>query len=188
MDYDLGIQVTSWDHFDEVKRALLQSGEFEEVENNPHRWLHNQSTQLDILPFGSIESSDGKITWPDKSLLTMSMLGFQEAYEASISFRIVNKPIIELRVCTIHGLVILKLIAWEEREKGRDRDAARIATGRTKNRIIEILQKETRENSSYKLLSDMHDNLHIEDSSPQDTLNILKSLLQGVGEMRRTDQ
>lgn len=122
MDFDFAIQLADWDQYSEMRRHLLESGKFNDS-NIPHRFIHNGTTMIDIIPFGNIEAPPGQITWQSKGASTMSMVGFQEAYDSSVAVTVSKSPSVDIRVCTLAGLVILKLIAWTERETGRNKDA-----------------------------------------------------------------
>lgn len=128
LDYDFGIRVASWDQFFETKSALIATGRYAEIKGSPQRLKYKQSILLDLLPFGQIESPTGIITWPGDYPQSMSTMGFQEAYESSIPVVIQDNPIFTVRVCSVPGLIALKLIAWEERAEGSAKDAQDIVS------------------------------------------------------------
>ncbi len=51
------------------------------------------------------------------------MMGFEEAYEYSILVRICSDPILDIKLPTLPGLVLMKLISWEEKYPERKLDA-----------------------------------------------------------------
>lgn len=64
------------------------------------------------------------IRWPSDDSRRMSTAGFEEAFKASPLVKIRACPELTVRVCSLAGLVILKLIAWHELYPERGRDAA----------------------------------------------------------------
>ena len=53
----------------------------------------------------------------------MSMLGFKEAYEYSITVRLSNDPVLDIKLPTLPGLVLMKIISWDEKYPERSKDA-----------------------------------------------------------------
>ena len=53
----------------------------------------------------------------------MSMVGFKEAYEHSITVRVSSDPDLDIKLAPLPGLAIMKLISWKEKYPGRKRDA-----------------------------------------------------------------
>ncbi|MCZ2721391.1 hypothetical protein O1D97_06935 [Marinomonas sp. 15G1-11] len=82
-DIDTAILVSDWVSFTSVKNALLESG----LSNTklPHRLIHQVSgLPVDIIPFGSIADNRSEIQWPPEHAITMSVAGFQEAFDNSV--------------------------------------------------------------------------------------------------------
>ena len=75
---------------------------------------------MDLLPFGEIEV-EGKVMIKGKGLAQIAVNGFREVYENGtdlVSFE--NKQ--AFKVCTLPGIVILKLIAYDDRPEVRQND------------------------------------------------------------------
>ncbi len=76
------------------------------------------------MPFGNLEDGDSNIHWPPKGDVQMNVRGFKEAFENAIVIKIQDKPHVEIPVASPHGLVVLKLISWNDRDISiRDKDA-----------------------------------------------------------------
>lgn len=119
-DIDTAIFVSSWEEFNQVKSALL-SFEIEET-NIAHRLRHKQSgLPIDIIPFGEVSDADGNITWPPEHDITMSVAGFEEAFNAALLVKVSEG--IQIHVASLPGLALLKLIAWNERKSETRKDA-----------------------------------------------------------------
>ena len=122
VDIDLAFQVPSWQAFEKLKGSLITSGPFTKTKTT-HRLLFQNRIPIDIVPFGSIEQSDSTINWPPEYDIKMSILGFEDAYEDAILVRVKNAPKVEVLVASLSSLAALKLIAWEDRVTGREKDA-----------------------------------------------------------------
>ncbi|MDD4996800.1 MAG: nucleotidyl transferase AbiEii/AbiGii toxin family protein [Syntrophales bacterium] len=121
-DIDLGIEVAGWNKFTEFKKALIEAGRFTPDPKEPQR-LYFDSVPVDIVPFGPIAGQNGKISWPPHHRVYMSMCGFKEAYENSITVRISSRPDLDIKLPTVPGLALMKLVSWEERYPERKKDA-----------------------------------------------------------------
>lgn len=124
-DIDTAVLVPNWEAFDLIKSALTKSG-FSETKN-AHCIRHDASNlPLDIVPFGEIADDKGEIQWPPKHEITMSVAGFQEAFNTAVTVDIGDDVL--LKVASLAGLTILKLIAWQERRLTSNKDAADLLT------------------------------------------------------------
>jgi predicted nucleotidyltransferase len=120
-DIDLGIRVSSWNQFNLLMDSLELSGKFNKSIEK-HRVVYKGNI-IDIVPFGKISGSSGKITWPPENEVTMTVMGFNEVYNNSTLVRLQDNPILEVKVPTLPGLSILKLISWKENFPNRSKDA-----------------------------------------------------------------
>ena len=125
-DLDLGIEIEDWGKFRALSEALLSSGKFSNGKS-AHTFLYDGKLPIDIVPFGKIENEEKEIIWPTEHETAMSVIGFADAYENSLTVRLRAKPILEVKVASIPGLVILKLISWKDRGAGDNRDAVDLA-------------------------------------------------------------
>ena len=120
-DIDLGVEVANWEQFEKLKESLIETGQFS-LTSEKHR-LRCETILIDILPFGPITDKDKKISWPPEHEIIMSMVGFEEAYEYSITFRLSSDPELDIKLASLPGLAIMKLISWNEKYPNRKRDA-----------------------------------------------------------------
>ena len=120
-DIDLGVEVASWEQFRELTESLIATGRFFAT---PEKQRFRYGTILiDILPFGPITDENKKISWPPEHETIMSMVGFEEAYEYSITVRLSSDPVLDIKLPTLPGLAIMKLISWKDKYPERKRDA-----------------------------------------------------------------
>jgi predicted nucleotidyltransferase len=120
-DIDLRVEVANWKQFEKLKESLIATGQFSPTRDK-HR-LRCRTILIDILPFGPITDKDKKISWPPEHEIIMSMVGFEEAYEYSITFRLSSDTELDIKLASLPGLAIMKLIAWKEKYPNRKRDA-----------------------------------------------------------------
>ena len=53
----------------------------------------------------------------------MSMIGFREAYEYSITVRLSTTPELDIKLPTLPGLALMKIVSWREKYPERPKDA-----------------------------------------------------------------
>src|SRR3990172_9436129 len=121
MDIDIGVKVADWSQYETLASALLATGKFMATRNK-HRFLFGEVI-VDIVPFGSVADRNKTIRWPPEHEQVMSVLGFQEAYDHSIGVRLSSDPLLEIKVPTLAGRVLIKLIAWHDAYPERQKDA-----------------------------------------------------------------
>jgi predicted nucleotidyltransferase len=126
-DIDFGFMVGNWEQFQALKIALVETGEFDAAPHDAHRlsWKDPETgaiISVDLIPFGGVASEDQTIAWPPNRDLVMSVAGFEEAWESALRLQIEDGLVV--RVASIPGLSVLKLIAWERRRNENNKDAA----------------------------------------------------------------
>ena len=226
-DVDIGAKVADWDQYEKLTSALLAAGKFIATRNK-HRLLFGE-VMVDIVPFGRVADKNKMIRWPPEQGHVMSVLGFQEAYDHSIRVRLSSDPLLEIKVSTLAGLALIKLIAWHDayperqkdaedlhfimnqydeagntdrlyekehallEEEGFDnrlagirllgRDMARIAGPETRTAIESLLNRETEENSRYKLVAAMLRGSLTADEKFDEILRQVEKLKKGFTEV-----
>ena len=120
-DIDLGVEVASWEQFGKLTESLTETGRFSATEEKQR--FRCGTILIDILPFGPITGKDKKISWPPEHEIIMSMVGFEEAYEYSVTVRLSSDPVLDIKLSHLSGLAIMKLVSWKENYPNRKRDA-----------------------------------------------------------------
>jgi len=82
------------------------------------RLVHQSGLLIDLIPFGALEEDSHQISWPPDFSIVMSTAGFAEAYDNSVEIRIADDLIV--RVTSLAGLALMKIVAWDERRFERD--------------------------------------------------------------------
>lgn len=111
-DIDLGIKVASWEEVNNLSKALLSTGKFSKTKRKG-RYIYNE-TLIDLVPFGPIADKEKKISWPSQNETILVTLGFEEAYQYANTVRLSGDPILDIKLPTVPGLTIMKLISWHE--------------------------------------------------------------------------
>jgi predicted nucleotidyltransferase len=130
LDVDLGVSVATWGHFSNLKNGLIENHRFEAT--NQVQRLQYERILVDIVPFGPIAGPERSIRWPPDESFQMSTAGFEEAFRFSHQVRLSSSPDVIVSVCSLPGLVVMKLISWHERYPERRKDA---------EDIFEIMEK-----------------------------------------------
>lgn len=117
-DIDFGIIVESWDEFTKLRDNLIADKKFQPHSTMNQRLIHESDLLIDLVPFGDLEQVSGQISWPPDFSTVMSTVGFREAYDNSINIRIADDLIV--KVASLAGLALMKIIAWDDRRFERD--------------------------------------------------------------------
>jgi predicted nucleotidyltransferase len=117
-DIDFGIIVESWDEFAKVRDDLVVDKKFQPHRTMKQRLVHQNGVLIDLVPFGDLEEISGQISWPPDFAIVMSTVGFREAYDSSIKVRVADDLIV--KVASLAGLALMKIVAWDERRFERD--------------------------------------------------------------------
>lgn len=126
-DIDLGINVSSWDEFNQFKEALTNTGRFSEHRAR-QRLIYDNSIPVDIVPFGAISNADGNIRWPPDQDEVMNIVGFEDAFKLAQPVRLREEPPLDINFASPLGLAVMKLIAWADRNTAGNKDAIDLAT------------------------------------------------------------
>lgn len=125
-DVDLAALVSAQDQFQNLKSRLINDHKFKESANNAFVLFAPNGIQIDILPFGALEVEDG-VAVDGKGMNHIKVNGFKEVYEASIKeIKVLENK--TYKVATLPGIVLLKLIAYDDRPEQRGKDPLDILT------------------------------------------------------------
>lgn len=119
-DIDIAVCVANWEEYKALTDALLATGEF--LKGTLIQRYNFKGTFIDIIPFGDISGRDNTIRWPPDHGTIMCTVGFMDVYNNSITFRLSSEPVLEIKLASIPGLAIMKLLAWND-DPTRQKDA-----------------------------------------------------------------
>jgi predicted nucleotidyltransferase len=111
-DVDIAVAVQTWSDVENLTNGLPTIG------GGTHKFSVT-GIEVDVVPFGSIESTDRTITFPDDH--KMNVFGFEEAFAGTTVVRVSSAT--EIRVASIASQSLLKLMAWNDRRRRTTHDA-----------------------------------------------------------------
>lgn len=122
-DIDIVVVVGDEKQFIGLKELLISRGEFRQ-HSEPIKLIYKDGFELDLLPCGAIEENgETRLTRP--KLFVLDMPGFALLNDLAIEIQWSEN--VNARVCPLEGIVLLKLLAWDNR-KERTKDLFDIDT------------------------------------------------------------
>jgi len=118
-DIDFAVMVDSMQAYDSLKVALIEEG-FQKT-REPYRldWKEGE-TVIDLLPFGHIEENHA-VNF-DQRQIELFVLGFREVNTEVEDFYVDKNSSFSIPMPPLHGLFLLKLLAWNEQKLAREKD------------------------------------------------------------------
>ena len=119
-DIDFAICINDKGGYEALKEYLISQEGFHPYQENAFVLIYKDGMQVDLLPFGAIEDEDRRVTVQGSGFTSVHVDGFHEVYENQL-------PEVEMgahrfKFCTLAGIVLLKMIAWEDRPEVRADD------------------------------------------------------------------
>jgi len=121
IDLDIAIAISDWNQYQTIEKELPQKEGFEKSKEQKQRFIYKNVYIVDIVPFGDIAKSDGNIYFPPDETMAMSVYGFPEMANTTISVTIDNE--FTIKIASLPGLFLLKLVAWKDRHLSGSKDA-----------------------------------------------------------------
>ena len=122
-DLDIAIAIPDWETFEQVKQSLIADG-FEKSSDMQQRFFYGDY-ELDIVPYGVVAKEDDNIYWPPEEVVAMSVKGFDEVLSEAITVSVDDE--FKVKIASLHGLFLLKLNAWLDRNTKTSKDAEDIS-------------------------------------------------------------
>lgn len=119
-DIDFAVLINDKGVYEELKRHLINEEGFVASKENAFV-LIKDGIEVDLLPFGAIEDEDARVTIEGTGYTSVHVPGFKEVYDIGL-------PELELedghifKFSTLPGIVLLKLLAWDDRPESRRDD------------------------------------------------------------------
>lgn len=114
-DLDIAVMIADEGQFYTIKDALLQTGVFTAHETEAIKLFYKHAIEIDLMPFGEIENEYREIRIHKPKLFVMDMPGFREVFPSADEIEINSGT--RLKICSLEGLVLLKLIASDDNPK-----------------------------------------------------------------------
>ncbi|HVW99508.1 MAG TPA: hypothetical protein VHA52_03575, partial [Candidatus Babeliaceae bacterium] len=125
-DIDFAVLINDTGIYEQLKEYLIEKENFSAYSGNAFVLIWQDGTEVDLLPFGALEDENRKVTVSGTGYSSVHVDGFKEVYEEGL-------PTVELennhsfKFCTLPGIVLLKLVAWDDRPEERRDDIKDIA-------------------------------------------------------------
>lgn len=125
-DIDFGVYVKNEETFERLKRKLLDSLGYKRVPDNPFCLISPyRQIPVDLIPFGKVKYQNKQVT-ESKGLIEINSEGLPEVYaKGLVETKFEDQS---LKVCSIPAMVLLKLIAYDDRPEYRPKDPTDIAS------------------------------------------------------------
>ncbi len=124
-DVDFAVLVGSQQDYENIREYLRMHNDFQSSKGNSFVMLSPNGAQVDILPFGEIEIDDA-VEMAGDGLNKISVNGFREVYDGGTETAELGTGH-RFEAATLPSIVLLKLIAFDDRPDKRDNDPGDIA-------------------------------------------------------------
>ncbi|HTE24457.1 hypothetical protein [Flavitalea sp.] len=119
-DVDWAVAVSEESQFKKLKEFLIKNEGFSDSSSNEYIVFDKKGQQIDLLPFGAIEIESNKFI-DSTGIARSDITGFQEVYEGAVE-DVKFEGKYTFKVSSLPGIVILKLIAFDDRPEMRTKD------------------------------------------------------------------
>lgn len=125
-DVDFAVQVGSADQYSALRSYLKENNAYRETKSSSFVMLTPEGTEVDILPFGELEI-DNSVILAGEGLHNIKVNGFLEVYQSGTE-EVTMSTGHQFKIATLPAIVMLKLIAYDDRPEARMKDSLDIAS------------------------------------------------------------
>lgn len=120
-DIDFAVLINDKGVYEALKTYLIITEGFQPYKGNEYVLIWKENLEVDLLPFGAIDDEDAKFNSNGLGSTSISLQGFSEIYNDGLpTLDLEGKH--QFKFCTLPGIVLLKLIAWDDRPESRRDD------------------------------------------------------------------
>ena len=120
-DIDFAILINDKGVYEKLRQYLIETTDFVASHENAFVLIWKNKTQVDLLPFGAIENEDRKVIISGNGFTSIDVPGFREIYDDELPHMVLAEKH-HFKCCTLPGIVLLKLLAWDDRPEIRSDD------------------------------------------------------------------
>jgi predicted nucleotidyltransferase len=118
-DVDFALYLPNQDVYNQLREKLIDDLGYTSASHNAFCLNSPHGVPVDLLPFGEIEEN-GKVIVEGQGLVEVKLDGFVETYQHAVRKIQIEDDL--LNVCSIPAVVLLKLIAFDDRPERRPND------------------------------------------------------------------
>jgi predicted nucleotidyltransferase len=120
-DFDIAVLIPHKKIFQNLKEHLTDNYPFTASSESAFTLIWEGKYNVDLLPFGQVEDEDAKVIVDGRGLVNISVPGFSEVYQNDLRSVLVENET-SFKICSLIGIIILKLFAWNDRPEVREKD------------------------------------------------------------------
>jgi predicted nucleotidyltransferase len=120
-DIDFAVFINDKNTYADLRDYLINAEGFIPYKGNGFVLKWKNIIQIDLMPFGEIEAKPSNIIVEGTGLTSLNMPGFKEIYDSGLPEAELEEKH-RFKFCTLPGIVLLKLIAFQERPEIRRDD------------------------------------------------------------------
>jgi predicted nucleotidyltransferase len=120
-DIDFAVFINDKNTYADLREYLINAEGFIPYKGNGFVLKWKNIIQIDLMPFGEIEAKPSNVTVEGTGLTSLNMPGFKEIYDSGLPEAELEEKH-RFKFCTLPGIVLLKLIAFQERPEIRRDD------------------------------------------------------------------
>jgi predicted nucleotidyltransferase len=120
-DIDFAVFINDKNTYADLREYLINVEGFIPYKGNGFVLKWKNIIQIDLMPFGEIEAKPSTITVEGTGLTSLNMPGFKEIYDTGLPEAELEEKH-RFKFCTLPGIVLLKLLAFQERPEIRRDD------------------------------------------------------------------
>ena len=120
-DIDFAVFINDKNTYADLREYLMNVEGFIPYKGNGFVLKWKNIIQIDLMPFGEIEAKPSNITVEGTGLTSLNMPGFKEIYDSGLPEAELEEKH-RFKFCTLPGIVLLKLLAFQERPEIRRDD------------------------------------------------------------------
>ncbi|SHN13787.1 hypothetical protein [Flavobacterium xinjiangense] len=155
-DIDFAVFINDKNTYADLREYLINVEKFIPYKGNGFVLKWKNIIQIDLMPFGEIEAKPSNITVEGTGLTSLNMPGFKEIYDSGLPEAELEEKH-RFKFCTLPGIVLLKLLAFQERPEIRRDDIKDIS--KILKHFFDMYADEIYENHN-DLFGDKDINLH----------------------------
>jgi predicted nucleotidyltransferase len=118
-DVDFGVYIPNEKTYTQLKDKLVKDYSYTIVSTNAFRLISPNGISLDLLPFGEINKNNEDAR-EGAAILSINLDGFPEVYTIGLILTEIEND--KIMICSIPSVVLLKLIAYDDRPEKRHKD------------------------------------------------------------------